>query len=71
VKIEADIKNTYYDKPPLFNIVGEIPGTDKADEIVMLGASTSTRGTRRRARPTTGWARGHDGGHAHPQSRPA
>ena len=42
VKIEADIKNTYYDKPPLFNIVGEIPGTDKADEIVMLGAHFDT-----------------------------
>jgi hypothetical protein len=36
--IEADIKNTYYPNPPMFNIVGEIPGTDKADEVVMLGA---------------------------------
>ena len=35
--IEADIKNTYYPNPPLFNVVGEIPGTDKADEVVMLG----------------------------------
>ncbi len=38
VTIEADIKNTYYPNPPLFNVVGEIRGTDKADEIVMLGA---------------------------------
>src|SRR5208337_4380952 len=38
VVIEADIKNTYYPNPPMFNIVAEIPGTDKADEIVMLGA---------------------------------
>jgi hypothetical protein len=38
VTIEADIKNTYYPNPPMFNVVGEIPGTDKADEIVMLGA---------------------------------
>lgn len=37
VTIEADIKNTYYPNPPVFNVVGEIPGTDKADEIVMLG----------------------------------
>lgn len=37
VTIEADIKNTYYDNPPMFNVVGEIAGTDKADEIVMLG----------------------------------
>jgi len=42
VTIEAEIKNTYYDKPPLFNIVAEIPGTDKADEIVMLGAHFDT-----------------------------
>ena len=38
VTIEADIKNTYYPNPPMFNVVGEIAGTDKADEIVMLGA---------------------------------
>ncbi len=37
VTIEADIKNTYYPNPPVFNVVGEIPGTDKADEVVMLG----------------------------------
>ena len=38
VVIEADIKNTYTPNPPMFNVVGEIRGTDKADEIVMLGA---------------------------------
>jgi carboxypeptidase Q len=38
VTIEADIRNTYYPNPTMFNVVGEIPGTDKADEIVMLGA---------------------------------
>jgi carboxypeptidase Q len=38
VTIEADIKNTYYPNPPMFNVVGEIAGTDKADEVVMLGA---------------------------------
>jgi len=38
VTIEADIKNTYYPNPTMFNVVGEIPGTDKAGEIVMLGA---------------------------------
>jgi Zn-dependent M28 family amino/carboxypeptidase len=37
VTIEADIKNTYYPNPQVFNVVGEIPGTDKADELVMLG----------------------------------
>lgn len=38
VTIEADIKNTYTPNPPMFNVVGEIAGTDKADEVVMLGA---------------------------------
>ncbi len=38
VTIEADIQNTYYPNPVMFNVVGEIPGTDKTDEVVMLGA---------------------------------
>jgi hypothetical protein len=38
VTLEADIKNTYTPNPTMFNVVAEIPGTDKADEIVMLGA---------------------------------
>jgi carboxypeptidase Q len=38
VTIEADIKNTYHPNPVMFNVVGELPGTDKADELVMLGA---------------------------------
>jgi len=42
VIIEADIKNMYYEKPQLFNVVGEIPGTDKADEVVLLGAHFDT-----------------------------
>ena len=40
VKIEMDVKNTFYDDPQSFNVVGDLPGTDKAvgSEIVMLGA---------------------------------
>jgi len=38
VTIEADIRNTFTPNPPMFNVVGEIRGTDKADEVVMLGA---------------------------------
>jgi len=38
VVVEADIKNTFTPMPPMFNVVGEIRGTDKADEVVMLGA---------------------------------
>jgi carboxypeptidase Q len=39
VKIELNVQNRYHDETlDSFNIVGEIPGTDKADEVVMLGA---------------------------------
>ena len=38
VKIDLEIKNTFSDDTMSFNVVGEIPGTDKADEVVMLGA---------------------------------
>ncbi len=38
VQLEADIRNTYHPNPTMFNVVGEIAGTDKADEVVMLGA---------------------------------
>jgi len=38
VTIEMDIKNTFYEDVNSFNVMAEIPGTDKADEVVMLGA---------------------------------
>ena len=38
VKIDLDVRNTFFDRTESFNVVAEIPGTDKADEIVMLGA---------------------------------
>jgi carboxypeptidase Q len=38
VKIDLEVKNTFTDDTMSFNVVGEIPGTDKADEVVMLGA---------------------------------
>ena len=39
VTLMMDIDNRFYDQDQnAFNIVGELPGTDKADEIVMLGA---------------------------------
>ena len=37
-KLEFDIKTEYYkDDQYSFNVIGEIPGTTKADEVVMLG----------------------------------
>ena len=42
VTIEADIRNTFHPNPPVFNIVGDLPGMDKAYEIVMLGGHFDT-----------------------------
>jgi hypothetical protein len=39
VEVEMDIRNTFYDaETNAYNTIAEIPGTDKKDEIVMLGA---------------------------------
>jgi hypothetical protein len=39
VRLEMEIQNKFYDQDlNSFNIVAELPGTDKADEVVMLGA---------------------------------
>jgi hypothetical protein len=38
VTLEGEIKNSHHPNPMMFNVVGEIRGTDKADELVMLGA---------------------------------
>ena len=39
VTLQMDIDNRFYDQDlNSFNILGELPGTDKADEVVMLGA---------------------------------
>jgi hypothetical protein len=39
VTIELNVQNRYHDETlDSFNVIAEIPGTDKADEIVMLGA---------------------------------
>ena len=39
VRLEMDIENKFYDGDlNSFNIIAEIPGSDKADELVMLGA---------------------------------
>ncbi|HSC27246.1 MAG TPA: M20/M25/M40 family metallo-hydrolase [Vicinamibacterales bacterium] len=38
VRIELDVRNSFSDDTMSFNVVGEIAGTDKAEELVMLGA---------------------------------
>jgi carboxypeptidase Q len=38
VKVELDVKVQFHENAKGFNIIGEIPGTDLAHEVVMLGA---------------------------------
>ncbi len=39
VEMEIDVRNQFYDGDPnAYNTIAEIPGSDKKDEIVMLGA---------------------------------
>ena len=39
VQLELNVKNTFYDDATTqYNTIAEIPGTDKKDELVMLGA---------------------------------
>lgn len=43
VRMELDIRNTFHDADlNSFNVMADIPGTDRADEIVMLGAHFDT-----------------------------
>jgi carboxypeptidase Q len=37
VVIEADIRNTWYDNPEMFNVVGEIRGSEQPNEVVIIG----------------------------------
>ena len=68
VSIELNVKNTI-DRPnqTAFNVIAELPGTDKADEVVMLGAHFdswhSGTGATDNARGLGGDARGD----AHPE----
>jgi hypothetical protein len=39
VKMDLDVRSTFFPKDTMsFNLIAEIPGTDKSDEVVMLGA---------------------------------
>jgi carboxypeptidase Q len=39
VTVELNVQNTFYDDDPMqYDTIAEIPGTDKKDEVVMLGA---------------------------------
>jgi carboxypeptidase Q len=39
VSLEVNVQNTFYDEDPMqYDTIAEIPGADKKDEVVMLGA---------------------------------
>ena len=40
VEMEVEIQNKFFDSPAVFNVIGELPGTDKLlkNEVVLLGA---------------------------------
>ena len=40
VEMEIEIKNNFFASPKVYNVIGEIPGTDKVlkNEVVLLGA---------------------------------
>jgi len=40
VEMEIEIQNRFFDSPKIYNVIGEIPGTDKLlkNEVVLLGA---------------------------------
>ena len=39
VTLDIDVRSTFHDADlTMFNVIAEIPGTDRADEVVMLGA---------------------------------
>jgi hypothetical protein len=38
VKVAFNIRNQWFDEPRTANVIGEIPGNGKKDEVVMLGA---------------------------------
>jgi carboxypeptidase Q len=40
VEMEIEIKNRFFDSPRVYNVIGEIPGTDKLlkNEVVLIGA---------------------------------
>jgi carboxypeptidase Q len=38
VRVELDIRNRFLPDQPGFNVIAELPGTDKAEEVVMIGA---------------------------------
>lgn len=38
VVVEADIRNDWHPNPEMFNVVGEIKGSDRSGEVVIIGA---------------------------------
>ena len=64
-RLELNVQNRFVDDTlDSFNIVAEIPGTDKADEIVMLGAHFDSWHAGTGATDNAAGVGGDDGGDA-------
>ena len=68
VTIEAEVRNVHgAGASEARNVIGEIPGTDLAHEVVMLGAHFDTWHASPNASDNTSGGGGHARSHAHPQ----
>ena len=65
------MQNTFTEDQHGFNVLAELPGTDKADEVVMLGAHFDSWHTGTGATDNARRLGGDDGGDAHPARRRA
>ncbi len=70
VSVQFNVQNQYFpDGKTSYVTVAEIPGTDKADEVVMLGGHLDSLDQRHRCHRQRHRVRDHDGGGAHSGGR--
>ena len=68
VKMDLNVKNTFYTNDlNSFNIIAEIPGTDLADEVVLIGGHFDTWHSGTGATDNGAGTAIDDGGDAHPE----
>ena len=68
VELELDVKATFIDEDQMqWNTIAEIPGTDKKDEVVMVGAHLDSWQRRHRRDGQRRRLRRRDGSHADPE----
>ena len=72
MQLELNVQNRFIDDTlDAFNMIAEIPGTDRADEIVMLGAHFDSWHAGTGATDNAAGFGRDDGGDAHPEGHRA